>query len=140
MLSSLRLRTTRRGKALLKFPAEYLATQLTFRQHSKMDGSMPTSRVFVPTDNSSRYLQQLCKHWSHKFETAFTPTHGRIALPIGETVLVAEDAGLAIELTAPDGNDLAQFRDVVQRHVERFAFRETLTFDWQSEDHATQVG
>lgn len=25
----------------------------------------------VPTENGSRYLQQLRKHWSHRFEVAF---------------------------------------------------------------------
>ena len=95
---------------------------------------MPTSRAFVPTKNASRYLQQLCKHWVHKFETEFTPTAGRIALPLGETVLGATAEGLSIELNAPKAGDLEQFRDVVQRHVERFAFRETLAFDWQSEE------
>ncbi|MCO6390129.1 DUF2218 domain-containing protein [Aliihoeflea aestuarii] len=94
---------------------------------------MPASRVIVPTDHASRYLQQLCKHWAHKFETEFTPTHGRIALPLGTTVLTADEAGLSVELIARESGDLEQFRDVVQRHIERFAFRETLQFDWQSD-------
>lgn len=94
---------------------------------------MPASRVIVPTDHASRYLQQLCKHWAHKFETEFTATHGRIALPLGTTVLTADEAGLSVELIARESGDLEQFRDVVQRHIERFAFRETLQFDWQSD-------
>ena len=27
----------------------------------------------VPTDKGSRYLQQLCKHWSHNLAVEFTP-------------------------------------------------------------------
>ena len=39
---------------------------------------MPSSRANVPTQSASRFLQQLCKHWSHKFEVEYTPDHGTI--------------------------------------------------------------
>ena len=39
---------------------------------------MPASHAIVPTAAASRYLQQLCKHWSHKFAVEFTPEHGTI--------------------------------------------------------------
>jgi uncharacterized protein len=39
---------------------------------------MPTSRARVPTQSASRYLQQVCKHWSHKFAVQFTPEKGHI--------------------------------------------------------------
>jgi hypothetical protein len=97
---------------------------------------MPSSRADVSTDHASRYLQQLCKHWAHKFETEFTPTRGQIALPLGSTVLSADDSVLSIEVTAREDVDLRQLEDVVQRHVERFAFRETLQFDWKMADEA----
>lgn len=32
-----------------------------------------TLTAMVPTTSGSRYLQQLCKHWSHKFAVDFTP-------------------------------------------------------------------
>lgn len=91
---------------------------------------MPTSSVMVSTEHASRYLQQLCKHWAHKFETEFTPLTGRIALPLGVTQLDADENGLSVKLTAANADDMPQFRDVVQRHIERFAFREELKFDW----------
>lgn len=45
---------------------------------------MPDSRAVIATPHASRYLQQLCKHWSHKFETEAGPTNARIALPLGK--------------------------------------------------------
>lgn len=45
---------------------------------------MPRSRAVVSTPHASRYLLQLCKHWSHKFETEFSETLGRIVLPLGK--------------------------------------------------------
>lgn len=91
---------------------------------------MPQSRAVVPTPHASRYLQQLCKHWAHRFETVFTPSDGRIALPLGETRLSASTQALTIDLTAKDPANLAGLRDVVVRHVDRFAFRETLRYEW----------
>ncbi len=44
---------------------------------------MPTSRVDVATAYASRYLQQLCKHWAHKFPVEFDPNHGTIDLSHG---------------------------------------------------------
>ncbi|TIT63197.1 MAG: DUF2218 domain-containing protein, partial [Mesorhizobium sp.] len=37
---------------------------------------MPTSHANVTTAHASRYLQQLCKHWAHKFPVEFDPNHG----------------------------------------------------------------
>ena len=37
---------------------------------------MPASETAIATASASRYLQQLCKHWSHKFAVQFTPQHG----------------------------------------------------------------
>lgn len=91
---------------------------------------MPQSRAVVSTPHASRYLLQLCKHWSHKFETEFTETHGRIVLPLGETRLGADAESLTIDLSTEDADALPDFRDVVARHLERFAFRETLRFEW----------
>jgi uncharacterized protein len=35
----------------------------------------------VPTTNGSRYLQQLCKHWSHRLAVEFTAHEGRVTFP-----------------------------------------------------------
>ena len=44
---------------------------------------MPAAQATIPTASASRYLQQLCKHWSHKYAVSFTPEHGTI--PFDET-------------------------------------------------------
>ena len=84
----------------------------------------------VPTAHGSRYLQQLCKHWSHKFETEFSADAGRINL--GETALhltAAPDA-LTLTLTAGEAAALARMETVVADHLKRFAFREELAVEW----------
>ena len=58
---------------------------------------MTTLTCTVPTESASRYLQQLCKHWSHKFEVKFDPKAGHVALPFGPLELTATDDALLIE-------------------------------------------
>ena len=100
------------------------------------------STVKVPTEHASRYLQQLCKHWSHNLEVAFTPEAGTVTFPKegrtgtwpGDAVLsmTAEDDSLACRLEASASGQLEALKDVVARHLDRFAFREApLAFDWQ---------
>jgi hypothetical protein len=83
----------------------------------------------VPTALASRYLQQLCKHWGHKFPVEFTPEHGRIELPAAVCVLDAGPEALTIHLEAP-ADQVERMQGVVAEHVQRFAFKETLQFDW----------
>jgi hypothetical protein len=84
----------------------------------------------VPTAHASRYLQQLCKHWAHKFPVEFTPEKGRIEMSAGVLILDADPEGLGLSLTA-DPDDLERMEGVVAAHLQRFAFREELAFDWQ---------
>ncbi len=91
---------------------------------------MIQSRAVVGTAHASRYLQQLAKHWSHRFETEFDPTSARIALPLGEARLAADAEALTIDLSVADPATLPDFHAVIVRHLERFAFRETLRIDW----------
>jgi hypothetical protein len=85
----------------------------------------------VPTAHASRYLQQLCKHWSHKFPVEFTPQNGRIEMSAGVLVLDADPEGLGLQLTA-EADNLERMEGVVADHLQRFAFREDLVFDWKA--------
>ncbi len=91
-----------------------------------------TGTATASTEHASRYLQQLCKHWSHKCETDFTPENGTVTFPEdrGQLALKASPQALDMTLTVPEGADLAKMQDVVDRHLIRFAFREELTIRW----------
>jgi hypothetical protein len=92
---------------------------------------MLTSRADVTTEHASRYLQQLCKHWAHKFPVEFDPHHGAIDLTsLGRTVLDADETALHIAVAAADAPSLERLETVVADHIRRFAFREELVFDW----------
>ncbi|PWL17716.1 DUF2218 domain-containing protein [Falsochrobactrum shanghaiense] len=91
---------------------------------------MSQTTAIVPTAHASRYLQQLCKHWAHKFATEFTPEKGRIDLGENRLVILkAEPEQLIVEIDAAE-DALPQMEDVVASHIVRFAFREELAFNW----------
>lgn len=92
----------------------------------------PQSVAEIATPNASRYLQQLCKHFAHKRPVTFGPHSGSIAFSSGECRLEARDAVLKLSLTAPDAAYLEQLRDVVARHLVRFAFREDMRINWRT--------
>ena len=90
---------------------------------------MAKAQAIVETANGSRYLQQLCKHWAHKFAVDFTPEAGNIDLGEGRLVRMSADGkALTVDVEA---DDLERLEHVVAVHIERFAFRETLSFDWR---------
>jgi len=103
---------------------------------------MTSTTAQVPTEHASRYLQQLCKHWSHSLDVEFTPEHGSIVFPKdargatwsddAKVTFDAQSDALAIRLDAssPDHRDAMQ--GVIERHLDRFAHREApLAYDWK---------
>ena len=92
---------------------------------------MAISIAHVQTKSASRYLQQLCKHWGHKYPVEFDPKHGVISLPMGPVTMDASADELKVELDTPEASSLDRFEAVVADHLARFAFREELKFDWR---------
>ena len=93
---------------------------------------MHKSHASIVTEHGSRYLQQLCKHWAPKFSVEFTPETGRIDASEDRSVFMsATPAALSVEVAAPDAEALIKWQEIVAVHLQRFGFREELTFDWQ---------
>ena len=86
------------------------------------------------TGSASRYLQQLCKHWGHKFEVAFDPAHGRIDFdPDTACILDAHSDRLEMQLEGADRARVERMTGVVTDHLKRFAFREELSVEWRED-------
>lgn len=95
---------------------------------------MPKATARVTTGHASRYLQQLSKHWSHRWAVTFDPTTAQIDLDQGRSVHMSASAdALHVTASAADAAVLQRFLGVVEEHVRRFAFKETLEFDWTPE-------
>jgi hypothetical protein len=93
---------------------------------------MNVSTAKVSTENASSYLRKLCQHWSHKFLVSFDAQHGTIDLAVGRCILDAEENALKVRLELAAEGDKVQMQKVVEEHIKRFAFRESLVFDWNS--------
>jgi len=96
--------------------------------------ALTQSTATVKTEQASRYLQQLCKHWSHKMPTEFDTRQGRIDFPSGAQVFMqAGTNDLTVRIDTPDDEGLPRLQTVVEDHIKRFAFREELEFAWSGQ-------
>ena len=96
------------------------------------DGSSPklASEARVATAMARRYLSQLCKHFAHKIPVTHTEAEGRIEFPAGICQLEAGADLLILRAEAADTNALERLQEVVDRHFQRFAFRDTREIRW----------
>lgn len=97
---------------------------------------------FAATEKASRYIQQLCKHWEHNLKVDYAEGVGTIVFPRdargaawpGDALvtLTAKDDGIAIRIDASAEGQLDGLKGAVERHIDRFAFREDgLTYEWR---------
>jgi uncharacterized protein len=85
----------------------------------------------VPTANGAKYLQQLCKHWSHKLDVQLSENEGIIRFPAAVATMTADSETLTVQVEAEDDETLQRMKGVVASHLDRFAFREApLPFEW----------
>ena len=83
-------------------------------------------------EKPERYIQQLVKHWSHKMATSYADGVG--TFPFSElesAVMTARPGGIAVTLTTGEHERNVHMRGVIERHIDRFAFREApLAYEW----------
>ena len=95
----------------------------------------------ISTASASRYLQQLCKHWAHNLEVSFDAEQGRVVFPKdargadwpgdGIFTMAATPETLECRIEATSEGQLEGLKGAVERHLNRFAFREgELVFNW----------
>jgi len=96
---------------------------------------MPSSRAVVATPNARRYLRMLCKHWSHKFEVVYDETHGRVPFSDEASADFAIDDAerLVLRATHADAAQLPRLQGVIAEHLQRFAIKEPLAFNWSAD-------
>lgn len=88
---------------------------------------MTQSVSHVQTARASQYLQQLCKHFGHKVQVEFDSNNGSVTFPFGICSLQAKEDELILSV---DGSNADKLEQVIGSHLERFAFRESLTVTW----------
>jgi uncharacterized protein len=92
---------------------------------------MPIAKGSVPTANANKYVQQLCKHWSHRLEVELSDQKGVVRFPAAVVTLDAREDALEIKIEGEASEEVERLKGVVSSHLDRFAFREApLGFHW----------
>ena len=92
---------------------------------------MTVAKARVPTANAAKYLQQLCKHWSHKLDVDLSDRRGVVRFPSAVATMEASQDSLLVTIEAEESATLERMKGVVASHLDRFAFREApLPFEW----------
>ncbi|MEP1765971.1 MAG: DUF2218 domain-containing protein [Sulfitobacter sp.] len=92
---------------------------------------MPTINGYYATENASKYMQQLCKHFGHKIDVSFDTEKGWAAFEMGTAHMTATQTGLSLTCDVKDDAAIPAVQNVIDRHLEKFAFREdNKTMDW----------
>lgn len=101
---------------------------------------MSVSSVRIATQDPSRLIRRLCKHWAHKYPVSFDERQGEIQLALGHCLLRAGDGLLDVRLQASDAGQAPFFRQVVAEHLQRMAGGETLDFVWRDDEAGIAPG
>ncbi len=92
---------------------------------------MTTVQAIVPTLNGGKYVRQLGQHWSHKLDVAFEGDRATIRFPDAIALLDPDADAIAVSISGEDAATVERLKDVVSKHLDRFAFREApLAYDW----------
>lgn len=103
-----------------------------------------TSTARVPTTNGKRYAAQLGKHWAHNLSVEEDVDVRRITFPRdargadwpgnGVATLDPSPGTLTCRIEASAPGQLEALKAAIERHIDRFAFREApLAYDWEDE-------
>lgn len=87
----------------------------------------------VTTDKAARYLKALCSHFNHKVEATWSEHEGSVAFGFADCQMRADATTLTMHLQAENAEKLAQAKEVVGGHLERFAHRDKLVAVWQDD-------
>ena len=94
---------------------------------------MAIVRGRAKTASGSKYLQQLCRHWSHKFDVEFSADRGQVRFPSAVATMEASADALLVTIETDVTESVEQLKKAVAKHLDRFAYREApLPFKWSA--------
>ncbi|WP_265502013.1 DUF2218 domain-containing protein [Paracoccus beibuensis] len=77
-----------------------------------------------PTARGQALMGTTAKHFGHKIPVTLTDAHAQLQFEMGEAQIAVTPAGLHLALSASDADRMERLRDVLERHLLRFAHRE----------------
>ena len=91
---------------------------------------MHIAEAQVKSEEASRYLVQLCKHFAHKTPADFDERQGRVDFQPGLCVMKALGNELSLRCEAQTEPTLYHVKSIVEIHLVRFAWREKIALTW----------
>ncbi|MGC4026761.1 MAG: DUF2218 domain-containing protein [Mesorhizobium sp.] len=94
---------------------------------------MPSAHASVETENASKYVAQLCKHFGHKIDVYYADDNAECRFPFGSATLMARENEFVVNVEAAEQDNLLRLKKVIEDHLLRFAFRENLpSLSWSA--------
>ncbi|SNZ20613.1 DUF2218 domain-containing protein [Cohaesibacter gelatinilyticus] len=90
------------------------------------------------TEFASKYLQQLCKHFAHKVPSTYDETSGKVEFPMGDCTMQATSGVLTVTCHSEERDGVTQMGQIIDKHLERFAWKEKLELTWENTESAVQ--
>lgn len=108
------------------------------------------SEARVPTPHARKYALQLGKHWQHNLHVEEDGDTRRITFPrdargaswVDDAIVTLQPANdiLVCRIEASEQGQLEGLKGAVERHVDRFAFREDgLSYEWKDSNPSETV-
>lgn len=94
---------------------------------------MYTSSITLSTNEASRFIKRLCKHFSHKVDVEFDESSGQVDFPMGACDMKATNDTLTFEVQADDEEKLQKVQQVISSHADQFARDESFEWEWKQE-------
>lgn len=96
---------------------------------------MISSLSSVITPNASRLIRQLCAHLSPSAEVKYNETNGELDFsPTQRVSLLAHNEMLSVHIATQEPGAVERLEQFIAEQLQRFAFREELTFSWQRDE------
>lgn len=89
-----------------------------------------SSFASINTHRPERWAKQLVSHLGRRIPVESTPDGDVLSIGNGQGFVSIKDGSLVLRAKAPDAESLSGVEDVLARHLERFAARETLKVTW----------
>ncbi len=100
---------------------------------------MYVAESHVRSDKAASYLAQLCKHFGHKVPAVFDQTSGHVSFEPGTCRMQVAGDLLSMRCEADNQANLRKVMGVIEVHLKRFAWRETLDMSWTEQETGTSI-
>jgi hypothetical protein len=95
---------------------------------------MTVVQAKVATASGGKYVQQLCKHWAHKLPVNLDGDAGTVTFPGAVITMTGAPDAIVFSIAGNEGDEVERLKEVVERHLDRFAFREApLAYEWTAQ-------